>query len=374
MTEQTARQAKQARIAELAKTAKLFPTQPDAIAWVIDHRLPEIDAQAIFLANDIEPEGQWTAIEALQKAEAEAEAAKGGTITKRRLIEEEPEREPEPAPEAFFSDRVQPTDAKTEATQSKAARPEWADADWDEPVAPAKPKVVRFHPSDEIAVEEPPTIEQKNRALEVLADLRGTDPLEYAGKRHEWAKRLSTTVVAIDQAVKLVLDAREDDGEQSQATQLVAIGVNKERSRLWCSPEGEPYATVAVDDHRENYRIDGTTYDQWLHYEFGLQYRVKQLNGEYTPKAPGEGAVRDAIKQLKGIASYSKLVFSPVHRVGGNDKVIWIDLGGDDWRAVRVSAEGWRVVSDPGVAFVRTGTMLPLPDPVRGGSIDHCAS
>ena len=155
MTEQTARQAKQARIAELAKTAKLFPTQPDAIAWVIDHRLPEIDAQAIFLANDIEPEGQWAVIEALQKAEAKSAHAKelgaaiarhaeeGGTIIKRRLIDLE--RKAEETPEAGLASLknldVQPEAEPPEPTQSEGATegPEWATADWDKPVEP-KPK------------------------------------------------------------------------------------------------------------------------------------------------------------------------------------------------------------------------------------------
>jgi hypothetical protein len=314
---------------------------------------------------------------AADKLRGEAIAAKSAVVIPRRRLTETAEEhaqrlERERAKAAFFSTGPQPG-AETAKPTQPAGKLDWAAVDWDEPVvakAAKAAKVVRFHPSDEIKRESPPTIEQKNRALEVLADLRGTDPLEYAGQRVRWAKRLCTTVVAIDQAVKQVLAAREDDGKQSQATELVAIGVNKERSRLWCSPEGEPYATVMVDDHRENYRVESTSFDQWLHYEFGLRYRVKQSNGEYTPKAPGEGSVRDAIKELKGIAKYSKLVFSPVHRVGGDGGVIWIDLGGPDWRAVRVTAGGWSVVRDPGVAFVRTGTMLALPEPARGGSIE----
>jgi putative DNA primase/helicase len=50
--------------------------------------------------------------------------------------------------------------------------------------------------------------------------------------------------------------------------------------------------------------------------------------------------------------------------------VIWIDLGDADWRAVKVTAGGWEVVRGPEeVAFVRNGSMLALPEPVRGGNI-----
>jgi len=56
-------------------------------------------------------------------------------------------------------------------------------------------------------------------------------------------------------------------------------------------------------------------------------------------------------------------------RVGGDLNEIWIDLGRREWNAVRIAAKGWRVVPHAGVPFVRTVTMLPLPLPQHGGSI-----
>src|SRR5262249_33707086 len=48
---------------------------------------------------------------------------------------------------------------------------------------------------------------------------------------------------------------------------------------------------------------------------------------------------------------------------------IYLDLGDADWRAVRVTAAGWTVVTEPPVRFVRKRGMRPLPVPVSGGSI-----
>src|SRR5262249_58910962 len=39
---------------------------------------------------------------------------------------------------------------------------------------------------------------------------------------------------------------------------------------------------------------------------------------------------------------------------------IWIDLGRREWNAVRVTLDGWQIVPNASVPFVRTGTMLPL--------------
>src|SRR5262245_46011817 len=56
-------------------------------------------------------------------------------------------------------------------------------------------------------------------------------------------------------------------------------------------------------------------------------------------------------------------------RVAGDEEVIWIDLGGRDWSGVKVTKDGWQVVGEMDVAFVRSGTMLPLPIPRPGGDI-----
>jgi hypothetical protein len=53
---------------------------------------------------------------------------------------------------------------------------------------------------------------------------------------------------------------------------------------------------------------------------------------------------------------------------GGN---IWLDLADADWRALRTGPDGWEVVSDCPVRFVRRQGMLALPEPVRGGRIEE---
>ena len=47
-----------------------------------------------------------------------------------------------------------------------------------------------------------------------------------------------------------------------------------------------------------------------------------------------------------------------------------LDLGTPDGRAVVITAQGWRVVSDVPVRFRRTPTMQALPIPERGGTVD----
>jgi hypothetical protein len=55
-------------------------------------------------------------------------------------------------------------------------------------------------------------------------------------------------------------------------------------------------------------------------------------------------------------------------RVGGHDEAVYIDLGDDSWRAVKITAEGWEIVAEPPVKF-RRPALKPLPAPVAGGTV-----
>ena len=49
---------------------------------------------------------------------------------------------------------------------------------------------------------------------------------------------------------------------------------------------------------------------------------------------------------------------------------IYLDLGDPEWRAVEIDENGWRVVKDPPVHFIRGDGMEALPEPMCGGSIN----
>jgi hypothetical protein len=57
-------------------------------------------------------------------------------------------------------------------------------------------------------------------------------------------------------------------------------------------------------------------------------------------------------------------------RVAEQNGRLYLDLADEHWRAIEIGREGWRVVASPPVRFRRAAGMLPLPVPVKGGSID----
>jgi putative DNA primase/helicase len=139
---------------------------------------------------------------------------------------------------------------------------------------------------------------------------------------------------------------------------------------VWHAPNGAGYASVRVEEHWENYRIKSNAFEQWVRAEYGRQNQVK-IGEQWIPQVPGTQALRDAIATLESYAKFRGKQFQPAVRVGGNREVIYLDLGGPEWNAVEITAQGWRVVNQPNVAFIRTGTMLPMPVPLPGGSINE---
>jgi hypothetical protein len=145
----------------------------------------------------------------------------------------------------------------------------------------------------------------------------------------------------------------------SQATQLVELAADAE---LWHTPgaDGEAYATIEVDGHRETWPCKAKGFRRWLARQFFAAHE----------KAPGAQAVQDALAVLEGKALFDGPEY-PVHtRLAEHEGAIYLDLADAHWRAVKITAAGWRVVRDAPVRFRRARGMLPLPCPVTGGRLD----
>jgi hypothetical protein len=147
----------------------------------------------------------------------------------------------------------------------------------------------------------------------------------------------------------------------SQADRLVLLAGDVEVFHTPGGYDSEGYASLEVNGHRETWPINSKGFRRWL---------SKRFYDEHS-KAPGGQALQDALNVIAGKAVHE----GPEHEVavrlaeqGGN---IWLDLADPDWRAVRIGPDGWEVVSECPVRFVRKRGMLALPEPVRGGRIEE---
>jgi Toprim domain len=141
----------------------------------------------------------------------------------------------------------------------------------------------------------------------------------------------------------------------SQASFLVDLVIS--RCELFCDRHGEPHACFLArhsgGEHRETHKLRSVGFSHWLR----LAY-YEEKNG-----APSSEAMSTANKTLMAKARYGGLRRDIFLRTAALDGKVYVDLADDQWRAIEIDSDGYRVVDDPPVHFRRGGGMLSLPAP-----------
>jgi hypothetical protein len=129
---------------------------------------------------------------------------------------------------------------------------------------------------------------------------------------------------------------------------------------LFHTPGQVAFASLAFKDHRETYRLKSSGFKEMLS---AICYRLAGF-------VPGQNNLADAVNTLAGKALYLGPEEQVHTRVAQHDGAVYLDLGNNSWEMVRVTADGWEVISQAPVKFVRSSDMLALPRPADGGNTD----
>ena len=145
--------------------------------------------------------------------------------------------------------------------------------------------------------------------------------------------------------------------QESQASVLVAFV--RDRCELVHDENGEVYAIEKASGEVRN--IERKAFRTWLHAEFY----------EATKKAGRSQSVAEALTTLSGIGLHDGKLAEVHIRCAPLGENYVIDLGEPGRnRAIVVRPGSWSVTDHHGVMFTRPDSMKPLPEPVRGGTLD----
>jgi hypothetical protein len=133
--------------------------------------------------------------------------------------------------------------------------------------------------------------------------------------------------------------------------------------------DAEAYATIPVGDHYETWSLKSRGFKRWLRFRFYSEEKGK-MPDDSEPEPLRDQVVTDVVRQLEAKAQFEGPEHAINTRVAERDGKVYVDLCDAVWRAVEISTEGWRVVHDPSVKFVRAKGMAPLPVPVTGGGAE----
>lgn len=152
------------------------------------------------------------------------------------------------------------------------------------------------------------------------------------------------------------ISEKEDRGTIAERVLKLAFA-----GEYFCTPDKTTYADIKIDGIRETHPIRSKAFRLWI---TGLFYEAEE-------KAINSNAMAEALGVLEARAVRSKVVREVHLRTAEHEGKIYIDLGSPDWSAAEIDGSGWRIVSEPPVRFWRPESLLAMPTPVEGGSLNE---
>ena len=192
--------------------------------------------------------------------------------------------------------------------------------------------------------------------LAALASLKLSDRHAFE-KMRVGLKEAKCRVTELDKE----LGASDERGSRQRPTQADNLTGLLEEVDLFAAPDGDCFADIKINGHRETWRIRSGGFEGWL---LGRYYQT--FNG-----TPSNDAVSSALNMAEAACRAKGQKRDVCLRVGSAEGKHYVDLCDDAWRAVEIDETGWRIISDSPVRFRRADAMQALPEPERGGSISE---
>jgi len=154
----------------------------------------------------------------------------------------------------------------------------------------------------------------------------------------------------------------EENNTRKKPVAKILIDLALKLGSLWHDSTGTGWVDFTVEENQQTARIRSKRFRDFLAQALWEQ-EERSINSEGWSEAVGT---------LEGLARFNGPEREAFLRVGKHEGSIYIDLGTDDWRIVRVSPNGWDIIpySECPVRFYRADCQLPLPTPTRGGSLE----
>ncbi len=128
---------------------------------------------------------------------------------------------------------------------------------------------------------------------------------------------------------------------------------------LFHDQHNEPHAAFENDGRQHILKVTTTPFRRWLAYQL---YKAER-------KMPGDEKMRKYLRVFEGRACFEGDLMPLQVRVAWHNNAIYYDLG--DWRAVRITTDGWEIVEEPPILFRCFPHQTPQVEPQRGGVLEE---
>jgi hypothetical protein len=144
--------------------------------------------------------------------------------------------------------------------------------------------------------------------------------------------------------------------KENQSALILKIAKDLE---FFVNQENEPFVCITENGHQENWTIDSKTFREWISRAFYEKYK----------QVPNENSIKDALGTLAGKAKYEGEKKEVFIRRAEYDGAIYLDLANENHQVIKITADGWEVITNSPVKFRRVRGLKPLPVPEPDGSL-----
>jgi hypothetical protein len=214
-----------------------------------------------------------------------------------------------------------------------------------------------------------------NMLLTVSRDVAQTDKLYRTsklmrGKWDEYRGEKTYGAMTLEKARKSLLErtqtngvSKSKDGDEkgSVATKVVKSILSDPSIQLFTDLNDNPYISVEIGTHREQWTITSGKFRSWL--------IRRHLQGEDKVLNPADTA--SIVNSIKAYAEVSGMKIKLSARTAYVDGVLWYDLCDPEWRAVKITKDGWSIENEPPLVFKRLLHQNQQTEPLYGGDVDE---
>lgn len=154
----------------------------------------------------------------------------------------------------------------------------------------------------------------------------------------------------------------EEDGNQPDKLDAkMILALVKSQALLFHDKTGNAYACVKVGDKPLNILIESQMFEDWICRVCWISFKTALKNN----------LLKDCIATLRAEACFDGPCYAVFTRIGFDESNIYLDLTDDKGLLVKINAQGWEVINNSPIKFIRTSSMQPLVKPESGGNVNH---
>ena len=177
---------------------------------------------------------------------------------------------------------------------------------------------------------------------------------------------------ALPNGVRVVEDGGPNEGAKTAQRDRLLEAVLGAGLTFWRDPDGTAYATLPACDTsgQQRYAVRSRRFALVVRALYGrANQRSVGGRGLVIPGSVSDTALAEALPALEAVALDGP-VCEPDVRACRWQGAVWLDLGGPDWRLVRVRPGAWQVVDGADLPLIRPDGLRALPVPASGPDRD----